>query len=314
MRFEKPKSFYSAYVKAGLVFAASTAAFLLAKTMGFLPKWSGSELEGGNDTHRTLSEDTYFSLAETESPFTIPDSVLTIPILEASQDVSSLIVQQEDFSFLDPPVSTQSALLPRRLLQTGSDEVTVANPIPDQVIDAALLYRYDLSWVFWGNDLKITATLANGSALPDWLSLNYLALQDYAASGFIYAVQIRHHTAYVGGLGFEVLDLSATDSITQLGEYTAWPSDKNVLDIEIMDDTAYLTRNALNIAQGGLEILNVSDPMQIVYLGHYNGSGAIYSLQVAKSLAYLGWQTWSRGGIRHCRYHSSQRGSKDQSS
>ena len=85
MRLEQPKSSYSAYVKASFVFAASTAAFLLAKTTVFLPKWSWSE---GDDNIQGLAlseEKPGASLMKTM--LSVTDSTQAIPIVEMPKDL-----------------------------------------------------------------------------------------------------------------------------------------------------------------------------------------------------------------------------------
>ena len=144
MRLEQPKSSYSAYVKAGLVFAASTAAFLLAKTTGFLPDWRrwGSEestgLTVGDSAENLLTSMSSQPLAEQTELFSTASTtdLLYTPLLTDFQEQSlppilldsqsEGVMEQNDEIVIDTSVVKAAQ---RRLLQTTS-------PVTVQILDS----------------------------------------------------------------------------------------------------------------------------------------------------------------------------------
>ena len=265
MRLEQPKSSYSAYVKAGLVFVASTAAFLLAKTTGFLPDWrrwgseESTELTVGDSSESLLTpmspepvaeQTEFFSTASTTDLSSTP--LLTDfqeqslpPILLDSQ--SEGVIEQGDEIIIDTSVVKAAQ---RRLLQTPSP-VTVQAPIPNQVIDASQQYSYSLNSVFSPGYFALSA-----GTLPSWLSLQY-GFTGSLNPGSAWDVAIQSHYAFVaansGGLVVDGCQQSCSNP-TSVAELS-------VAGYALCDDSRFIGGGgSQSIMPGSVKIVNISNP------------------------------------------------------
>ena len=95
------------------------------------------------------------------------------------------------------------------------------------------------------------------------------------------AIAVQGDYAYVGtGIRLEVLDVS--DPASRLVVGATKPFGGEVRDIVVADDYAYVAT-----AGGGLNIVNISDPVQATVQGVYNTPGYTESVTVAGHYAYL---------------------------
>ncbi len=266
MRLEQPKSSYSAYVKAGLIFAASTAAFLLAKTTGFLPDWrrwgseESTELTVGDSSESLLTPMSPEPLTEQTELFSVASTtdLLSPPLLTDFQEQSlppilldrqsEGVIEQNDEIVIDTSVVKAAQ---RRLLQTASP-VTVQTPIPNQVIDALQQYNYNLNSVFSPGYFALSA-----GTLPSWLSLQYGFTGSFNTPGLAWDVAIQSHYAFVAvdGSGLVVIDIS---NPAQPNLVTGLSLPGYAYGITIEGSVAAVAM----VAPGSLQFVNISNPLQ----------------------------------------------------
>ena len=270
MRLEQPQSSYSAYVKAGLVFAASTAAFLLAKTTGFLPDWrrwgseESTELTVGDSSKNLLTAMSSQPLAEqTELLSTASTDVSSTPFLTDFQEPSlppilldsqsEGVIEQDDEIVID---TSGVKAAQRRLLQTAYP-VTVQSSIPNQVIDASLQYSYSLNNVFSPGYFALSA-----GALPSWLSLQYGFNGSLNTVGLAWDVVIQGSMAVVAAdsSDLELIDISNPAQPVLISRFTL-PGYAYAVAIQGSVAAVAMT------APGSLQLVNISNPLQPALLG-----------------------------------------------
>jgi hypothetical protein len=309
-RNTSPITSWQHYTKAGAIFVTTTATYLLARTTGALDslwRWNAGDGAANDQPGETLQNavarvvepvgtevatiathgDHSLSLDLAVTPVATTQTVpslnmvdwsereLSVTELQAAAAGQDAAINEAETDILDIP----SAATARRLLQTGNG-VTVANPIPDQVIEATEVYTYDLSNVFTGDYNFISSTLVNGSQLPDWLNM-LSVLGSYDTPGIAYNVQVQSDLAYVadGFSGLQVLNISNPKNITRLGNYDTPTA---VWSVQVQNSIAYVANY-----NSGLLVLNVSNPKNITRLGDYDTPGNACNVQVQSDLAYV---------------------------
>jgi hypothetical protein len=200
--------------------------------------------------------------------------------LSREDDVMETEVMTEEPAGESAELAEEDFLHQRRLLQTTNGSVTIVHPIPDQVIEATVEYRYDLSDVFAGDYTEIRVRQANGSDLPSWLHHDR-RLGEYMTPGSAHDVQVIGSMAYVAAdyAGLQILDVSNPAAITQLGSYETPDS---AYDVQVIGSTAYVADY-----YSGLQVLDVSNPAAITKLGSYDTPGQALGVQVIGSTAYV---------------------------
>lgn len=100
--------------------------------------------------------------------------------------------------------------------------------------------------------------------------------------GFVEAVAVSDHTAYIGeGAKFVTLDVS-TNPPSRQAELDLLSI---IIDIQLDGNTAYVA------GRSGLQIVDVSNPISPTLRGHYDTPGGIGGIYVAGSTVYLGaWE------------------------
>jgi hypothetical protein len=299
------------YTKAGAIFVATTATYLLARTTGALDSlWRWNEGDGAaNDQmgetlqsavarvvepvgtevatiatqgeHRMSLDLAAAPVATTQiaSSLSITDwSERELPALDlqtpAAVETSISDTDESEIDIIDIPSTTTA----RRLLQTGSG-VTVTTPIPDQVIEATAVYQYELKNIFTGNYTLMTVSLANGSTLPTWLNVKYSLVSSYDTPANARDVQVQNGIAYVADdySGLQVLNVSNPLNITRLGS-----SPGSAVGAQVQNGIAYVAAG-----NSGLRVLNVSNPISITRLGSYYTPGSAMDVQVINGVAYV---------------------------
>jgi hypothetical protein len=302
MRFDQSErwqsSFYSPgmYLKAAVVFAATTATYFLARTSGVLDLlWRGgtndntsrSDAELSSAVIQTGGEPSLVTTAEGGYAFNLDSSDTVLPELAPVTTTSALNIV--DFSERELPASelTETGLAKHRFIEASAEteteagevieidtehyrvpsrqsrrllqtgsDVTVINPIPDQFIEATTAYQRDLSSVFSENYKLMTAKLQNGSTLPGWLSAQY--------------------NVVVGS--YIINDNAPMD--TKGGAF-----------LQIHNGIAYLGLSGYR--PNGLLVLNVSDPKNIVSLGGYMYNCVAVPVIVQDGVAYQGCRSFT---------------------
>jgi hypothetical protein len=256
MRLEQPKTSYLAYVKAGLVFAASTAAFLLAKTTGFLPDWWRSDSE--ESTELTIG-DTADSVLTSMRPKPLAEPIELFSAGSTTSLSSTPLLTDFQEQPL-PPILLDSSVVKaaqRRLLQTTSP-VTVQSSIPNQVIDASQQYSYSLNHVFSPGYNYLSAGI-----LPSWLSLQYGFTGSLNTVGIAWDVAVQGSIAVVAAdsNGLEIVDISNPAQPVQMSRLAllGYP-----YAVAIQGSVAAVAMTA----PGSLQLVNISNPLQPVLLGN----------------------------------------------
>jgi hypothetical protein len=312
---QTPRYNWQHYTKAGAIFVATTATYLLARTTGALDSlwhWGANDGAASDQAGETLQSavarvvepvgaevatiaaqgEHRVNLDLAVTPIVTDQATPSLNVVDWSErelpatelqtpttiEPSTSNIDQSETDIIDIPSRATS----RRLLQTSSD-VTVVSPIPDQVIDATKPYQYDLSKVFAGNYTLMTVTLTNGSALPSWLDAQY-SLGSYDIPGSADDMEIQDGIAYVAyGSGLQVLNVSNPLNITRLGSYdTPVLPPRSATYVQVQNGLAYVI-----YGYSGLEVLNISNPSNITRLGSYDTPGGASSVQVQDGVAYV---------------------------
>lgn len=285
---DKPTTSYSAYVKAGLAFVTTTAAFLLAKTTGFLPDWR--RLGDADETlGLSIIEETGDRLTVTPSSLLSPDVLLTVLTpemltVEGLTDIPPLgipaiivepLTADGDETIVIDTNQFRAAQrgMQRRLLQTTSP-VTVQNPIPNQVIDASQQYGYSLNNVF-----SPGYTALGVGVLPSWLSLQYGFTGSFNTGGLARGIAIQNNWALVaaGSSGLKVIDIT-NPAQPVLVNTLALSGD--AYDIAIQGTLAVLAM----ASPGSVQIVDISNLGQPVLLGNFSLPGSAQDLAWSGSL------------------------------
>ena len=242
----RPQSFWSHYAKAAAVFTLTTATYLIARTTGWLPRWLSGEKSAENTDTETLST------LSVETVGVLPSSI-------AGQITVSSFTNFHAVELTVPSNSEEDSdkalthLTQRRLLQQPS-QVTIINPIPDQVIEIGQPYSYSLDNVFSGDFLILDATETEKTTLPNWLSLQYKLLGSYpAGSGRVYDVAVSSGTAFVADstAGLLILNVSTPSAPCLLANYSSGSSGTEA--VAVLGNTLYVANG-----YAGLLILDVS--------------------------------------------------------
>jgi hypothetical protein len=271
-------SSYTSYAKAGLVFAATTVTYFLARTAGVLPQWlqwSGDE----QDRALTLSDRTEVSVSDSEmlrEDVLLPLSVkVSPPILADFSELKLESIAETDSEDISPTS--------RRLLQQGSG-ISIVQPIPDQWIQIDQLYRYPLDNVFSEGDYVLGATQTGPSSLPDWLSLQYSLLSTYpsGSGGSAYGVALSGSTVFVAdwNAGLQVLNGSNPRNLTLLSTY---PAGSGFARSVAVSGTTVFVANWVD-----LQVLDWSNPRNLTLLSTYPaGSGIAHGVAVSGTMVFV---------------------------
>jgi hypothetical protein len=257
---------YASYAKAGLVFAATTATYFLARTAGVLPNWlqwgEAAENQEMTMVDKTVDMGSHMKIID---PVQLPD-VLT----EASTPgLVEFSVQSE----INDAETVTGHKHERRLLSSSTD---LLNPISDQIIPTGQVYRYRLDNVF-APDYQLLDVLETGqSQLPSWLGIEYEKVGEFSNGGAMTTTAIRLYNNHLflscnnpTLSGFYILDISNKTAPKIRSQYLT--SDM-ITDMAIVNDKAFLARME---NKGVLEIVNVSNMTQPVYLGSYANTNGI---------------------------------------
>lgn len=166
---------------------------------------------------------------------------------------------------------------------------TVKTPLQDQTAEVGQKFSYPFKWseVFEdtdGDHLSITATLDDGSPLPDWLKLTTL---DYSYLDHRYStpsncgsVTVEGGKAYVGVTNtMEIFNLSDPLRPSLL---VSFGLPFGVFQIDVIGEVAYVSTGS-----GGVIIINVTNPVSPVLLGSYTTNGTISDVAVVGNTAYV---------------------------
>ena len=241
------QSSWSHYAKAAAVFTLTTATYLIARTVGWLPGWFNSGKSADDSENITA-----LSLSSTEELFLIPS------LTKASE---------ENFQ--------------TRLLQQSS-QVTVANTIPDQVIKVNQLYSYSLDKIFSGSYTLLSAAEKGKKSLPNWLSMQYKMVGNFSNDIFS-GVAIFETTLYVGifSVGLQIWDVSNITSPRILSSYLieAW----NTQYIVVSEEIVYMA--STGIALQILNVSNLSNPFLLS--SYLTGINNLMGMVVSGTNVYL---------------------------
>ena len=171
---------------------------------------------------------------------------------------------------------------------------TVVNPISDQTANIGKHFSHVFRWneVFNdadGDTLAVSATLSDGSPLPDWLHLkmfdySYL-LGHYNTPEYAQAVQIVGNIAYVadGNSGLQILDISNPAAPFRLSFYD---TPGVAMGICVDGTTAYVADG-----DAGIVILDVSNPSAPFKLGSFDPNDTSYhnahDISISGTVAYV---------------------------
>ena len=272
------------YVKAGLVFAATTATYFFARATGVFPSWFHWEKTETNTDVAVSEPTTYdFSLSDLSVADIKENNLLafTHTQTELAGEQSSVREQY--------PVKTglTSHRMRRSLLQKSS--VSVVKPIPNQVIAVNQQYTYSLNGVFSGNYSLLGALETGKNSLPDWLSLqpellSTLPLKTWVST-VIGGVVINGSTAFVAtGEGLNIVDISNPASPRLLSALAIGV----VYGLAVSGNTAFLaTGNILQL----IDVSNLHDP-KVMFSFPVCCPGTAYDVAVNESTAFIAADNW----------------------
>ncbi len=267
------QSSWSHYAKAAAVFTLTTATYLVARTTGWLPGWLSGE-EFAEDSESTPALDTSST-----------DQSIIPPLTNGSGENFQLVELTTSSFWEDDCDKTPLQPTQYRLLQQSS-QITVANSIPDQVIQVNQQYTYLLDNAFSGNYSLLGAVETGQNSLPSWLNLQPKLLSTYSiVNGQASGLAINGNKVFLanGGAGLQIIDVSDPGNPMWLSTYYfaagGWP-----FGVVINGDIAF-------IAAGieGIQIINVSNLGTPSFLSSYpvDNSGEAIHVTLNGSIAFV---------------------------
>ena len=264
------------YVKAGMVFAATTATYFFARATGVLPSWFN--WEKSETTDLTVSE-----LATTQTM-----GVLSHSIFDDFSEVNLLKSTQVELAIVQPDSEERYPIkelahypVRQRLLQKSS--VSILNPIPDQVIEMNKPYEYTLDNIFSGDYTLLSATETGQDILPSWLTLQCKLISTHFISGInVQKFAVSNNTVFLinDGIGLQILDVNNISNPILLSTYS---TNSQFQDVAVSDSTVFLADYGL-----GLKILDVSNLSNPSLLSTYSaGTGVASGIAVSGDTVFV---------------------------
>ncbi len=300
MRLEQPKTSYSAYVKASLLFAASAALFLVAKTTGFLPKWPWSE--GEESTELTLSETTVgaelpetisLSVLQETSPsiplVEIPDAFIgsydtdaglleldvsnpSVPMLQSTYPADSgespLSIESDPVDLLVTPVEEEDDIIvvdtdQIRAQSTQRRLLQASSPVTvkNPIPNQVIDASQQYSYIL-NSVFSPGYEYLSAGVLPSWLNLQYGFSGSAVTTGLAWDVVIQNNIAFVAA---DSSDLVIVDITTP-----SQPMLLASLSLAGIADAIAVQNGVAAIAMktpSSLQFVNISNPRQPALLG-----------------------------------------------
>ena len=143
-------------------------------------------------------------------------------------ELIELTITEEDIDS-SPIQSTQRGLLQQSLLQQSL--VSIADPIPDQVIEATQKYSYSLQKVFSGNFSLLVRIETSENSLPLWMSLQYTEIDSFGIPANGMNLVIKGDLAFIVNSisGLQIINISNSLNLTLVASIVT-----NVINLPIM--------------------------------------------------------------------------------
>ena len=253
-----PSTSIYTYVKAGMVFAATTATYFFARATGVFPTWFNWQESTEVIPYSTNNIDLFDQFSPGSKP--VQDLTLTSP--------SEILIHSDS----------------QKLLGITS---TDTHPVPDQVIEATALYQKTLTDIFPGNFTFIDAMGTGGNGLPSWLNLQYKLISNYNKIDRGLSVAVQGSKAYVlGGVNsiFQILNISnpANPELLATGIGTGI-APCVFCHIEVSENIAYIPAGI-----EGLQIVNVSnDDLRMISVYLPAGGIEIWDVAISGRTAFI---------------------------
>jgi len=177
--------------------------------------------------------------------------------------------------------SLETVTTGRRLLTAP----TVANPVPDQLINAEAEYEYfmDANEIFSGDNITFLKVTETGQpTLPSWATFEYKLVGAIDTPGVAYGIALSGNTAFIadGDSGLQVIDVSNPAAPTIIGSLD---TPGRAQDIALSGNTAFIADGFA----GGLQVIDVSNLSAPTIIGSRDTPGAAYGIALSGNTAFI---------------------------